>query len=98
MSGAGSVTVGLKVKNSRPFPGNRVPTGAFTLFRFVIDPPLGSFAYGLARSPVPLPGGFQFPGAAGQGPGVSQKFTELVPNVKVPPNCSESLRVVRQFH
>src|SRR6266568_4206822 len=86
MSGVGSATDGLKVKNSIPLPGNSVPTGAFAEFRVVIAPPLGSFAYGLARSPVPTPGGFQFPGAAGQAPTVaeSQKFRNEAPTVNFP--------------
>src|SRR5437667_7921110 len=78
-----------------PLPGNSVPTGAFTLFRLVINPPLGSFTYKGPKSPAiaggrVAVGGFQFPGAAGQSPTtvLSQKFRKVGPNVNLPSNAS----------
>src|SRR5258706_11017456 len=78
-----------------PLPGSSVPTGAFTFFSLVIAPPLGSFTYRGPKSPAiagdrVLAGGFQFPGAAGQGPTVvlSQKFRKVGPTVNLPSNAS----------
>src|SRR5437867_3012257 len=87
MFGVGRAPEGAKVKKSIPLPASVTPTGAFPLFRLVISPPLGSSAYGVLRSPVPVPGTFQFPGAAAQGPGGAQKLRNVAPTVNVPPFC-----------